>query len=222
MSYSARSLPIRAGALVLAVAAFLVVAALALAPRASAWYCAPGTHEYPADSGQCVPDNAPPKPEQPPQSTTPQPPPTTAPAPSPPPAAVPAPAPQPAAAPAPQPAPVATPAPAPTTPAPQPAVQQQVQAQAEETTPPARERPSSAVKGERVAAETAPVASQQSPQPVQLPFTGADAGLIALMGAMLLAAGLLLRRHGAGASGVMGSSRGEIVAAVPRRSECPH
>jgi outer membrane biosynthesis protein TonB len=190
-----RSLAARTG-LALPIVALALVAALALAPRASAWYCPPGTYESPPDSGQCVPEKptpttpeapAPPqKPEQPQQPT-------------PPPAAVPAPQPPPAA------------------PQPPPAVQQEVQAEAEEVTSPRRERPSGAVRGERVAEESAPVAPQPAQAPTRLPFTGVDAGLIALMGIVFLGAGLLLRSQRAAVAAALGSSRGEIVAAVPGR-----
>ena len=90
------------------------------------------------------------------------------------------------------------------------------EAEAEEVTRPRRERPSSAVGGE-VSEESAPVAPQPSQQPAGLPFTGFDAGLIALMGIAFVAAGLLLRRHRVAVAAALGSPRGEIVAAVPGR-----
>jgi hypothetical protein len=233
MLHAVRSLPARTALPGLTILALALVAALVLAPRASAWYCPPGTHESPPDSGQCVPDNptpttptAPvpppeqpeqplpkpeqpeqplPKPEQPQQPTTPPPAPPAAPAPQPTPAAVPAPTPQPAPVAAPAPAP----APAPSAAAPEQAVQQEV---VEEEAPrPARERPSSAVRGERDEVQSAPVAPQRSQGPTQLPFTGVDAGLIAFMGLVFLCAGLLLRHQRAAAS----AGRREIVAAVP-------
>jgi outer membrane biosynthesis protein TonB len=219
MLYTVRSLPVRPGLAVLAALALVLAAAFAFAPRAAAWYCPPGTHESPPDSGQCVPDKptpttpeAPPpvqpeqpvpKPEQPHQ---PAPPPAVS-TPQPPPAAVPAPAPAPQA----QPAPTAAPAPAP-----EQVVQQEVQEAAEEVTRPRRERPNSAVGGE-VSEESAPVAPQPSQQPARLPFTGFDAGLIALMGIAFVAGGLLLRRHRVAVAVALGSPRGEIVAAVPGR-----
>jgi hypothetical protein len=228
MLLAVRSLPARTG-LALPIVALALVAALALAPRASAWYCPHGTYESPPDSGQCVPEKPtattpeaptppPPKPEQPPPKPE-QPPPTppVVPAPQPPPAAVPAPQPPPAAVPAPQPPPAAVPAPQPPpAPAPEQAVQQEVQA--EEVTSPRRERPSGAVRGERAAEESAPVAPQPAQSPARLPFTGVDAGLIALMGIVFLGAGLLLRRQRVAVAAALGSSRGEIVAAVPGRS----
>jgi hypothetical protein len=86
-----------------------------------------------------------------------------------------------------------------------------VQGEVEEQEAPRRERPASAVQGEVQTDQRAPVAPQQAP--AQLPFTGIDVGLIALMGIMLLAAGVVLRRH----QGAPRASRGEIVAAVPAR-----
>jgi outer membrane biosynthesis protein TonB len=219
MLLAVRPLPARTG-LALPIVALALVAALALAPRASAWYCPPGMYESPPDSGQCVPEKPtattpeaptppPQKPEQPPppKPEQPPPPPPAVPAPQPPPAAVPAPQPPPAAVPAPQPPPA---------PAPEQAVQQEVQA--EEVTSPRRERPSGAVRGERAAEESAPVAPQPAQSPARLPFTGVDAGLIALMGIVFLGAGLLLRRQRVAVAAALGSSRGEIVAAVPGRS----
>jgi outer membrane biosynthesis protein TonB len=201
--------PLRATTGLMLLAALALVAALTLAPRASAWYCPAGTHESPPDSGQCVPDTPttttpappeqpPPKPEQPQQPAPPQPPPA---APQAPPAAVPAPAP---------------PAPAPTPPAPPstqaaPAPAQAVQQEVAEAPRPARERPSSAVRGEREV-QSAPVAPQAE-RPTQLAFTGVDAGLIALMGLAFLGAGLLLRRQRA----IARTDRRDIVAAMPGR-----
>jgi hypothetical protein len=101
--------------------------------------------------------------------------------------------------------------------APEQSVQQEVQAEAEEVTRPRRERPSGAVRGETVIEEGAPVAPQPAQTPARLPFTGVDAGLIALMGIVFLGAGLLLRRQRDAVSAALGSPRGEIVAAVPGR-----
>jgi outer membrane biosynthesis protein TonB len=223
MLYTVRSLPARPGLAVLAALALALAAAFALAPRAAAWYCPPGTHESPPDSGQCVPDKPTPttpeatppvQPEQPvPKPEQPHPP---APPQSPPPAAVPAPQPQPqpaaVPAPAPQPAPAVVPAPSSQ---PEQAVQQ---TEAAEVTRPRRERPNSAVRGE-VSEESAPVAPQRAQPPAELPFTGVDAALIALVGIVFLGAGLLLRRHRVAVAAAFGSSRGEIVAAVPGRTK---
>jgi hypothetical protein len=232
MSHALRSLSARTGLAALGILALALVAALVLAPRASAWYCAPGTHEFPADSGQCVPDTptpttpeapAPPpeKPEQPapqpeqPHQPAPPPAPLAPPAPASPPAAVPAPVTSPPQAPAPAPAPAAAPAPtpAPSAAAPEQAVQQEA---AEEEAPrPASERPTGAVRGEREEGASAPVAPQPAQTPTQLPFTGLDAGLIASMGLVFLGAGLLLRRQRAVAS----PGRRDVVASVPGRSD---
>jgi outer membrane biosynthesis protein TonB len=232
MLHSVRSLPSRTRlALLLGALVAATITALALAPGASAWYCPPGTYESPPDSGQCVsqqptttpetpapqpakpeqPSQPPTKPEQPQQPTTPQTPPAAVPAPQTPPAAAPAPQTPPAAAPAPQtpptPAPVAAPAPAQSVTPPSAAPQENVQAQAPtEAQRPSHERPSSAVQGEVVTGASAPVTPQSAP--AQLPFTGVDVGLIALIGIVLLTVGLLLRRHRI----AVRSARGEIVA----------
>src|ERR671932_675172 len=156
MLHSVRSLPSRTRlALLLGALVAAAITALALAPRASAWYCPPGTYESPPNSGQCVS-------QQP--TTTPE-----------------TPAPQPAKTPAPQPAPVAAPAPAQSVTPPSAAPQENVQAQAPtESQRPSHERPSSAVQGEVVTGANAPVTPQSAP--AQLPFTGVDVGLIALIG----------------------------------------
>jgi outer membrane biosynthesis protein TonB len=165
-------------------------AALGMPSSAAAWYCPPGTHESPPDSGTCVPD----KPATPPAETVPAPapPPATTPAPAPAPAPAPVEVPAAAQAPAPAPAPSPAPAPAPASaPAPVPAP-----APAPETAP-AQEREEQEVAGETE--ESAPQPAAAAPVRARsagtLPFTGLDSGLLALLGAASLIAGVVLRRR---------------------------
>lgn len=161
-----------------AVLGMALVAVLMTASGAKAWDCAPGTHDSPTPPWGCVPDTA----------TTPVPPPTVptseTPAPAPAPAA---PAPAPAA---PQPAPA--PAPAPVTPSPSPAP----------------EAPEEHVTGcgdcgatpdtdtsIPVTHKTAtPTVTPAHVEANSLPYTGIDTGMVALLGAMCLGGGLVLRR----------------------------
>jgi hypothetical protein len=186
-----------------------VAAPLAFASTASACWCPQGMHESAPGSETCTADTppktetvTPPAEEQTPAPTTE----TAAPAP----AETPAPPVEQAAAPAPAPAPVAqtpaTPA-APAAPA--------VQSGPTETPVAAEEQPQSEVLGEHAASKpravkhtattkpaavtaAAPAAAAPEVQTVQagqLPFTGLDTGLIAMMGAGLLGTGVVLRRR---------------------------
>jgi hypothetical protein len=160
----------------------IAVAALLLPSSASAWYCPPGTHEAPPESGQCVPDT----------TTTPAPAPvqtTPAAPPAPSPAAIPAPTPAPTPAPAP---PVAVPAPAPPTPTPaSPPVEQQPQV----SKPKHQQKPQQHVAGETNTSPAPAAAPVQATEAQTLPFTGFDAGIVALVGVASVAGGIVLRRR---------------------------
>ena len=175
-----------------------VVAPLALASPAAACWCAPGMHESSTVPETCVPDTPAPQPAPVTTTETPAPTPTTE---------TPPPAPETPAAPAPAPAAVVE------APAPAPAPAAPVVASAAPVAPVAAEEEQGAVLGERVsskpkakkkaalkatapapATETAPVV-QTAAATGQLPFTGLDSGLVAIMGAGLLGTGVVLRRR---------------------------
>ena len=183
-----------APALTLAVAAPLVVTS-----TASACWCPTGMHESAPGSETCVPDTPKPETIAPPATTETPAPVAETPAPV---AEAPAPV---AEAPAPAPAPAPTPAPAPA-PAPTPVVN--ASAPAEET-PVAAEEEQGEVLGETVTSkprkkktvETTAAPRPRASAPVEasaageLPFTGLDTGLIAVMGASMLGGGIVLRRR---------------------------
>ena len=150
----------------------IAAGALLLPSSASAWYCPPGTHESPPDTGQCVPDT------------------TVTPAPAPvetTPAATPAPAPPPAAVPAPAPPPTATSTPA----SPPPLVEQQPQ----ESKPKHETRPTQQVAGETDTSPAPAAKPVQATETHTLPFTGFDTGIVALVGVASVAGGIVLRRR---------------------------
>jgi LPXTG-motif cell wall-anchored protein len=62
------------------------------------------------------------------------------------------------------------------------------------TPAPAQSAPSAPAPTATPSASTAQAPTQAAPAPAQLPRTGVDAGWVALAGAVLLAAGLALRR----------------------------
>lgn len=163
-----------------AVLGMALVAVLMTASGANAWDCAPGTHDSPTPPWGCVPDTP---------VTTPVPPPTVptsetpapAPAPAQPVPAAPAPAPQPAPAPTP---PSVTPHPAPGPEAPD----ERVPSCGDTTTCP---KP----KPTPVKTPTAtPTVTPAHVEANSLPYTGIDTGMVALLGAMCLGGGLVLRR----------------------------
>jgi outer membrane biosynthesis protein TonB len=159
----------------------IAAGALLLPSSASAWYCPPGTHESPPDTGQCVPDTTAtpaPAPVETTPAATPAPAPATpAPAPTPPPAAVPAPAP---------------PTPATSTPAsPPPLVEQQPQ----ESKPKHETRPTQQVAGETDTSPAPAAKPVQATETHTLPFTGFDTGIVALVGVASVAGGIVLRRR---------------------------
>jgi outer membrane biosynthesis protein TonB len=156
----------------------IAAGALLLPSSASAWYCPPGTHESPPESGQCVPDTTT-TPAPAPVETTPAAPPAPAPA------ATPAPAPAP-------PPPVAVPAPAPPTPAPaSPPVEQHPQV----SKPKHQQKPQQQVAGETDTSPAPAAAPVQATEAQTLPFTGFDAGIVALVGVASVAGGIVLRRR---------------------------
>jgi Tfp pilus assembly protein FimV len=190
-----------------------VAAPLALASTASACWCPQGQHESAPGSEMCVADVpetqtvTPPAQEQTPAPTTE----TAAPAPA---AETPAPVVEQAAAPAP-----AAPAPAPaaeTPAAPAAPAAPAVQSGPTETPVAAEEQPQNAVLGEHESSKpttkhttktkavtaAAPATTAAAPEVqtvsaagAQLPFTGLDTGLVAIMGAGLLGTGVVLRRR---------------------------
>jgi hypothetical protein len=187
--------------LLLAPALTLAVASpLAFASTASACWCPTGMHESAPGSETCVADTPKPAPETvtPPVKETPA---TETPAPETTPAPAPAPVVEQAAAPAPAPAAAPAPAPAAAEAAPAPAVAS--------GTPeaPAAEEEQGEVLGEHVSSKpraehTVAAAPTANAAPVvqtaaagELPFTGLDTGLIAIMGAGLLGTGVVLRRR---------------------------
>ena len=158
----------------------IAAGALLLPSSASAWYCPPGTHESPPDSGQCMPDT----------TTTPAPVPVEAT-----PAPAPAPAPTPAPAPAPTPPPAAVPAPAPPTPPTPTTTSPPPEQPPQETKPKQEQKPQQQVAGETDTSPAPAAAPVQATESGTLPFTGFDAGIVALVGVASVAGGIVLRRR---------------------------
>jgi hypothetical protein len=171
----------RAFALTAAVPA-IAAGALMLPSSASAWYCPPGTHESPPDSGQCVPDTTE-KPAPAPIETTATPVPAPAPAP--------APTPAPTPAPAPAPPPAAVPAPTPPTATTPPVDHQVVETKPKQQT----RKPEQQVAGEIDTSPTPTAKPVQATEAQTLPFTGLDTGIVALIGVASVAGGIVLRRR---------------------------
>jgi type IV secretory pathway VirB10-like protein len=171
---SSRSRLLLAPALTLAVAAPLVVTS-----TASACWCPTGMHESAPGSETCVADTPKPETITPPATTE-----TPAPV-----AETPAPAP----APAPAPTPVVT-ASTPVAETPVAAEEEQGEVLGETVTSKPRKK---AAKKTTAAAPTTAVASApvEASAAGQLPFTGLDTGLVAVMGASMLGGGIFLRRR---------------------------
>ena len=159
----------------------IAAGALLLPSSASAWYCPPGSHESPPDSGQCVPDTTT-TPAPAPVETTPAPAPTRRPhrlrcrrhrrPPSLPPCLRPL-------------------RPLPTTTTPPPPVEEQPQARK----PKHEQKPQQQVAGETDTSPAPAAAPVQAAEAQTLPFTGFDAGIVALVGVASVAGGIVLRRR---------------------------